>query len=229
MHTNNANSSSRRNFLGKIASGAAALGALSFVPFNVNAAPEHHEYSDADEWFSRIKGKHRIVFDATQPHEIMPFAWPKVFLLTNSATGTAEKDCGVVVVLRHAAVGYALNSDLWAKYKLGEVFKADDPLTKAPATRNPFWQPKEGDFKVPGIGNVAIGINELQSNGVMFCACNMAITVYSAVLADMMKMDAETVKKEFLAGVLPGIQVVPSGVWAVGRAQEHGCTYCFAG
>jgi intracellular sulfur oxidation DsrE/DsrF family protein len=109
------------------------------------------------------------------------------------------------------------------------VFKADDPLTKAPATRNPFWQPKEGDFKVPGLGNVAIGINELQSNGVMFCACNMAITVYSAVIADMMKMDAETVKKEWLAGVLPGVQVVPSGVWAVGRAQEHGCTYCFAG
>jgi len=227
MQTNNANS--RRNFLGKIATGAAALGAASLVPFNVDAAPDGHINSDADEWFSKIKGKHRIVFDATQPHEIMPFAWPKVFLLTNSATGTPEKDCGVVVVLRHAAVGYALNNDLWAKYKLGEVFKADDPLTKAPATRNPFWQPKEGDFKVPGIGNVAIGINELQSNGVMFCACNMAITVYSAVLADMMKMDAETVKKEWLAAVLPGIQVVPSGVWAVGRAQEHGCTYCFAG
>jgi len=227
MQTNNANS--RRNFLGKIASGAAALGAVSLVPFNVDAAPADHGNSDADEWFNKIKGKHRIVFDATQPHEIMPFAWPKVFLLTNSATGTPEKDCSVVVVLRHAAVGYALNNDLWAKYKLGEVLKADDPLTKAPATRNPFWQPKEGDFKVPGIGNVAIGINELQSNGVMFCACNMAITVYSAVIADMMKMDAETVKKEWLAAVLPGVQVVPSGVWAVGRAQEHGCTYCFAG
>jgi intracellular sulfur oxidation DsrE/DsrF family protein len=31
------------------------------------------------------------------------------------------------------------------------------------------------------------------------------------------------------AGLLPGIQIVPSGVWAVGRAQEHGCQYCFAG
>jgi len=29
--------------------------------------------------------------------------------------------------------------------------------------------------------------------------------------------------------VLPGIEVVPSGVWAVGRAQEHHCAYCFAG
>jgi hypothetical protein len=86
MQTNNANS--RRDFLGKLATGAAALGAASMVPFNVNAGTAGNGDSDADEWFSKIKGKHRIVFDATQPHEIMPFAWPKVFLLTNSATGT---------------------------------------------------------------------------------------------------------------------------------------------
>jgi intracellular sulfur oxidation DsrE/DsrF family protein len=231
MQTNNSNSSSRRDFLGKLAVGTAALGTASFAPFQAKAVPELpvHEFADADEWFNKIKGKHRMVFDATQPHEMMPFAWPKVFLLTNAATGTAEKDCSVVVVLRHDAIGYALQDELWAKYKLGELFKANDPLTKAPATRNPFWKPKEGDFKVPGIGNVAIGINELQSSGVLFCACMMAITVYSAVAADMMKMDPEAVKKEWMAGLLPNIQAVPSGVWALGRAQEHGCTYCFAG
>jgi intracellular sulfur oxidation DsrE/DsrF family protein len=231
MQTNNLNSSSRRDFLGKLAAGAAALGTVSFAPFQAQAAPLLSDDGsvDPEAWFNKIKGKHRMVFDATQPHELMPFAWPKVFLLTNAATGTPEKDCSVVVVLRHDAIGYALNNDLWAKYKLGELFKAHDPLTKEPATRNPFWKPKEGDFKVPGIGNVAIGINELQDNGVMFCACSMAITVFSAVVADMMKMDAETVKKEWMAGVLPNIQVVPSGVWALGRAQEKGCTYCFAG
>jgi intracellular sulfur oxidation DsrE/DsrF family protein len=51
------------------------------------------------------------------------------------------------------------------------------------------------------------------------------MTVYSAVAADAMKMKAEDVKKEWMAGLLPGIQVVPSGVWACGRAQEHGCGY----
>jgi len=231
MQINNSNSSSRRDFLGKLATGAAALGTVSFAPFQAKAMPEvhDHEFADSEEWFKKINGKHRIVFDATQPHEMMPFAWPKVFLLTNAATGTPEKDCSVVVVLRHDAIGYALQDELWAKYKLGELFKANDPLTKAPATRNPFWKPKEGDFKVPGIGNVAIGINELQSSGVLFCACNMAITVYSAVVAGMMNMDAEAVKKEWMAGVLPNIQVMPSGVWALGRAQEHGCSYCFAG
>src|ERR1043165_1804555 len=221
MQTNKSNSSSRRDFLGKLAAGAAALGTVSIAPFEAQAdqffPPD--DIVDPEAWFNKIKGKHRIVFDATQPHELMPFAWPKVFLLTNAATGTPEKDCSVVVVLRHDAIPYALQSDLWAKYKLGELFKAHDPLTKAPATRNPFWKPKEGDFKIPGIGNVPIGINELQNSGVLFCCCEMAITVYSAVAADMMKMDAAAVKKEWLAAVLPNIQVMPSGVWALGRAQ----------
>ncbi len=48
-------------------------------------------------------------------------------------------------------------------------------------------------------------------------------------VAKEMKMDAAEVKKEWIAGILPGIQLVPSGVLAVNRGQEHGCTYCFAG
>ena len=46
-------------------------------------------------------------------------------------------------------------------------------------------------------------------------------------VADMMKMKAEDVMNDWKAGLLPGVQIVPSGVWAVGRAQEHGCQYCF--
>jgi intracellular sulfur oxidation DsrE/DsrF family protein len=42
-------------------------------------------------------------------------------------------------------------------------------------------------------------------------------------------LDAAELKKEWVAGLLPGVQVLPSGVWAVGRAQEKGCSYIFAG
>ena len=226
------NQTHRRGFLAMIASGAAALG-ISMVgrPASLMAEKRQPVYGDhpAEEWFNRIKGKHRIVFDATGPHEMFPFAWPKVFLLTNSATGTPEKDNSVVVILRHSAIPYAFQSALWAKYKFGEVFKVDDPTTKAPSLRNPFWQPRPGDFKIPGVGSVDIGIDQLQQSGVMFCVCDMAITVYSAVMAQNTGQEASAVKKEFIENVLPGIQVVPSGVWAVGRAQEHQCAYCFVG
>jgi intracellular sulfur oxidation DsrE/DsrF family protein len=39
----------------------------------------------------------------------------------------------------------------------------------------------------------------------------------------------EAVKKDWLAAVLPGVQLVPSGVLAVNGAQSKGCSYCFAG
>lgn len=221
--TNQANE--RRDFLKNVATGAAALSLTMFAPpFKLSASPSDSDPDDADAWFNKIKGKHRIAFDVTAPNDILPFAWPKIFMLTNGG-----KDTGVVVILRHDAIPYTMESRLWEKYKFGEFFKIDDPKTKAPSVRNMFWQPKPDDFQVPGIGPVQIGINDLQSDGVMFCACNMALTVLSAVAAQKMNMDAKEVYKDWVSGVLPGIQIVPSGVWAVGRAHEHGCAYCFAG
>jgi intracellular sulfur oxidation DsrE/DsrF family protein len=221
--------SPRREFLGNIAAGAAAIGMLS-IPSSIKAASfVQDQPATADEWFNTIKGKHRVVFDATRPHDMMPFAWPRVFLLTNMATGTTEKDNSVVVVLRHDAIPYAFEDRIWSKYKFGQLFKVDDPATKAASVRNPFWKPKAGDFKIPGFGNVAIGINELQESGVMFAVCDAAMTVNSASVAERMKTDAATVKSDWMSGLLPGVQVVPSGVWALGRAQEHGCSYIFAG
>ncbi len=226
-------STNRRGFLGSLATGAAAVGITAIAPtlnaFGNEQTSPFKASEDPEEMFKKINGKHRIVFDSPHPHEIFPFAWPRVFLLTNEATGTKEKDCSVVVVLRHASIGYAMEDRLWAKYKLGELFEANDPDTKQRATRNPFWKPRAGAFKLPGVGEILIGINELQSNGVMFCVCEAAIGVYSAVTAQMMKLDAAEVKKDFASGLLPGIQLVPSGVWALGRAQAKGCGYIFAG
>jgi hypothetical protein len=226
---------SRRDFLGKLA-GTAALIGISNLPLMANAetgsAEDHpgRDLADPDEWFkSNIKGKHKIVFDSPEPKEIFAFAWPLVFLLTNKGTGTDIKDCSVVVVLRHNSIPYALGDDLWAKYKLGETFKINDPRTMAPATRNPFWDTRPDDFKIPGIGAVPIGIKDLQANGVLFCACDMALTVFSAVVGMKTNQDGAVVKKEWVAGLIPSIPPMPSGVWAVGRAQEYGCTYCFAG
>jgi len=48
-------------------------------------------------------------------------------------------------------------------------------------------------------------------------------------VAQKMNMDAAAVKADWVAALMPGVQVVPSGVLAVSRAQEKGCVYCFAG
>ncbi|MBS1596588.1 MAG: twin-arginine translocation signal domain-containing protein [Bacteroidetes bacterium] len=230
MEDTNQKTTDRRNFLGTIAASAAAFGIATIgSPLRSAAETAAPGAADADAWFNKLTGKHKMVFDVTRPHELMPFVWPRVFLLTNQATGTAEKDNNVVVVLRHDGIPYAFEDRIWAKYKFGEVFKADDPQTKTASVRNPFWKPKPGDYKVPGFGAVEIGIDQLQASGVMFCVCDAAMTVFSTALAQGMNLDPVEVKKDWMSGLLPGVQVVPSGVWAVGRAQEHGCAYCFAG
>jgi intracellular sulfur oxidation DsrE/DsrF family protein len=223
----------RRNFLGTLAAGA-ATGLVSIAPSIESFAADEPAissppYDDPEEIFKKINGKHRIVFDSPHPHEIYPFAWPRVFLLTNEATGSKEKDCSVMVVLRHSSIGYAMDDKVWAKYKLGEVLQANDPETTKPALRNPFWKPKAGAYKVPGVGEILIGVNELQASGVLFCVCAAAINVYSAIISQGAGLKHEDVKKDLMDAVLPGIQPVPSGVWALGRAQQHGCGYIFAG
>jgi len=235
MEKKNLRPTSRRGFLGSLAAGTTALGISAIGAPLAAHANNFQEYDpeDPDAWFNKVKGKHRIVFDATKSLEIFPFAWPRIYLLTNKGTGTDFKDCSVVVVLRHEAIQFAMQDSLWAKYKFAEFFKVGDlgkafqaaDAATATSVRNPFWNPKPGDFVAPGFGPVAIGINDLQADGVMFCVCDAALTVYSAAMAGMMKTDAAALKKEWVAGLIPGVQVVPSGVWACGRAQEHGCGY----
>ncbi|MBD0331025.1 MAG: twin-arginine translocation signal domain-containing protein [Chitinophagaceae bacterium] len=233
MNNNQSSKNSRRNFLGTLATGAAAIGLSTVSPLTAGAKKITEDFQtpgdDPEAWLKRITGKHRVVYDAPEPNGIMPFAWSRVFLITNEMTGTKTGNNTVVVVLRHESIPFAMEDKLWVKYKFGEMFKINDPATGKPAVRNAFWKPQVGDFKVPGLGNVAIGINELQDSGVIFCVCNMALTVYSAVAADQMKLTAADVHKEWRSGVLPGIEIVPSGVWALGRAQEKGCGYIFAG
>jgi intracellular sulfur oxidation DsrE/DsrF family protein len=252
MKENNLNQTTkRRGFIGMLASGAAAIGLASIAnPLKLNAqqatpnAPKMQgpngatqNIHPADQWFNKVKGRHRVVYDATRTHEIMPFVWPKIFLMTNEATGTPATDCGVVVVLRHEGIPYAFQDKMWEKYNFSELFNAKDigpafqaaDAATAVKTRNPFLNTKHGDFAAPGFGAVDIGIKDLQASGVMFCVCNAAMTVYSAIAAGQMKTKPEDVLKEWTDNVIPGIQIVPSGVWAVGRAQEHGCKYTFAG
>jgi intracellular sulfur oxidation DsrE/DsrF family protein len=215
--------SSRRTFVGTIAAGATGL--LS-VPATMMARNlEASGGSEAEAWMKKIKGTHRIVYDATEPHNGFPMIWTWVFYKTNNDTGTPDNDMTAMVVLRHNAIPYAMEDRLWEKYKFGEVFKIIDNNTNVSAIRNPLYIPQEKDYPIPGID----GIKALQDRGALFCVCDMAIKVYSGFAAKEMEADPEQVRKDWLAGVLPGIQVVPSGVWAVNRAQENGCAYCYAG
>jgi intracellular sulfur oxidation DsrE/DsrF family protein len=218
----------RRGFLGSIAATTAVgVAALSSSPMELLAQkgkPDASNNKEFEAWLKKIKGKHRQVFDATAPNEGMPFIWPRVFMMTNKEVGVPDNDVTTVIILRHDAIPFALDHPMWEKYKLGEFFKIEDKATKAPAVRNTYYHPKSGELMMD-----SFAIDELQKDGVLFGACNMAIKVLGGIVAKSMNMDPDVAVKDWTAAVLPGIQIVPSGVLAVNRAQEHGCAYCYAG
>lgn len=215
----------RREFLGKLAAGASFAIPSMLASFDASAKPNTALAANADEWFKKVKGKHKIVYDAPEPHDGFPIIWSWVFYVTNNQTGSPDADLTAMVVLRHNAIPLAMEDRLWAKYKFGEVFKITDTVAKAPAVKNIYNVASEPRWTANGIQ----GIQDLSARGAMFCVCDMALTVYSKMIGPGMNMSGEEVKKEWISGLLPGVQVVPSGVWAIGRAQENGCAYCYAG
>ena len=211
----------RRGFLGRLAAVAAAAGLGGVTPARLGAEEMPQDKSlDAalDAWFGRIKGKHKMIFDAPEPNSGMPAIWPRVYLNTMAATWPGQTTA--VVILRHDGLALALSDPIWAKYGIGEMFNVKDG--DAPAKRNVY-------ATITGLPIPGLGIAELLKSGVLVGACDVALTIYSAGAAKKMGLDPETVKKEWVAGLLPGVQVVPSGVLGVARSQELGCAYCFAG
>ena len=223
-------STHRRGFLGRVAAGAAALGFGSFVPTLAAAAPRAGAPAPSanpefEAWLNKITGKHKMIFDVPEPNDGFVFAWARVFLnTTNENYGTTDGENSAVIVLRHGGIPFAMESAMWSKYKFGEAFKITDPATKGPAVRHPLIHLKPGDAPIPGMGT-----DELIAKGVLVGVCNVALTFYSMRMASDMGMQAEAIKKDWVANLLPGVQVVPSGVIAVNRTQEKGCAYCFAG
>lgn len=223
-------STHRRGFLGRVAAGAAALGFGSLVPTLAAAAPRAGAPAPSanpefEAWLNKITGKHKMIFDVPEPNDGFVFAWARVFLnTTNENYGTTDGENSAVIVLRHGGIPFAMESAMWSKYKFGEAFKITDPATKGPAVRHPLIHLKPGDAPIPGMGT-----DELIAKGVLVGVCNVALTFYSMRMASDMGMQAEAIKKDWVANLLPGVQVVPSGVIAVNRTQEKGCAYCFAG
>jgi hypothetical protein len=214
-------STPRRGFIGRLAAAAMGIGVASVVPEQAEAKSNASRAADPqlEAWFGKLSGKHRAVFDASKSNDGVPAIWPRVYLLTTEASYPGE-GASTMVILRHEALPLALQDSLWSKYKFGEMFKVNSG--DAPATKNPY-------ATITGLPLPGLGIIELLKTGILIGACDVAMTVYSSRAATKMAMDPAAVKKEWIAGLLPGIQLVPSGVMAVARAQEFGARYIFAG
>lgn len=212
-------STPRRSFFSRLG-GMIVLGAAALVPRPLRAEAAAEKSGDAN-WPGMLKGRHKQLVDAYQINGGFPLGFVNYFLQPNEA---ANESATGVIILRHGALPLALDHAMWEKYKIGETFKVNDPETKLPANKNPYFQPKPGV-----LGNDDIAIDRLLARGVIFGACAVALREQARRLSGNAGVTAEKAAKEFAANIIPGITVIPSGVWGVNRAQEAGCTYCAGG
>lgn len=207
--------SSRRGFvahLGRIAS----LGALGSLVATSSAGAEpdtsdEHAPGDWDlSWLDRLKGAtDRAVVDwhaKETPPESTPLDYAARYLDGCIAAYGSANTARAVVVIRHEATPAALSDAAWKRYEIGAVEKVDDPTTKQPAVRNPFWSNPSRDKDAPP------DLQGLVGRGVIVLACNLALTHLSERIARAHGEDPAAVHSALRGSLVPNAYAVPSGV-----------------
>ena len=217
------NTTPRRDFISTVIGSAAAFGLSSIiapVKAEASAVIPASDVHDAEKWFEQVKGKHKMVFDIPKHHDGAGIGWGLTLLDTYKDMGTPETDMSVVLVLRSGGTTLAFADPIWKKYDFGKRIELKDPDTKQFALKNLFAKCKTEDDDC---------IELFQKRGGLVAVCNHAVEGMSEGYAKKLKLKKEDVLKEFMDNLLPGIQLVPSGIWALNHAQELGCKFCFAG
>lgn len=219
-------STPRRNFVKTIAAGAATLIATRPSFARAESAIDLTAKPVSDDWLKRIHGKHRQVIDATMPNGGFAPVFALNFIDSYKGQGVAESELTSVISYRHFAMPLMLSDSIWAKYKIGNVIGVTDPKTNAPAMRNVF---RDSILLHPGLTYEQITSGHATKATIMMTACNVALHALSGMTAANAGVTPEVAANEWKEALLPGVVLVPSGVYAISRAQEMGCTYCFGG
>jgi hypothetical protein len=174
------------------------------------------------QWLDQFKGKHKQMFDlgSSELDGESPLRLPNNYLNTFRDVYHVEGASGDVnVAIGIARTAFPINASdaLWEKFKLGELWKVKDPDTGKPAVRNIYL----GNEK----GNAAPTVRSLTARGVVFWQCNIALGGIANQLAHNTGVPLDKMRAEIVAGLNPGVKVVPAHSMATGLAQERGFTY----
>jgi len=223
----------RREFLGRVAAGAVALGLSTKIPSAFAAeTAKRSDQTPSDKWLSAITGKHRQVFDTPNHENGWGLLHVRNYLNTLRDTYHVTKpDVTAVVSIYGLGTMLAFNDDMWKKYGLGAASKVMDG-SNAPATANVFYKAPAGSPSLSVTGGpipvpADASISALQERGALFILCNNAFNVWMGLLGGGDATKSAALRKEFEANMVPGVYLVPAMVVAISQAQKAGCTYMY--
>ncbi len=219
--------SARRLFLTRLGVGAGIVGA-GFVGTSKAAAqaatdaPWRPARHPQDDWYDKVPGVHRFVFDSSSADGMalaLRFA-DNYFTANHSDYGLNDSDLAVVIIARHKSTPFGYNDAMWAKYgkQLSEQTEFVDPKTKAVPAVNLYAAEDDGTGQ-PG------RLTGLIKKGAQFAVCQMSTRAMAGKIAQATGSKPDVVFKEIAVNLIGNSRLVPAGILAVNRAQEHGYSF----
>ena len=178
-----------------------------------------------DDWFDQLPGKHRFVFDTTTPE-----GFGGALLYANNYIDVNKNEYGIdysdqatVIVVRHNSTPFAYNDMIWAKYG------------KAITSRTNFNDPKSKEapaanlFNAAGYGGLltsrGITLDSVLKRSVHLAVCRLATRAFAGAIAGATGGDTNKINDELIANLVANSHMVPAGIVAINRAQEHGYAF----
>lgn len=203
----------RRTFITTAAGIAAAAGA-EYTHAAAGQAPGGSKWDLS--FLDQLKGVRKQVLDLGT-HDLaadpIPLRFVRNFIESFDEVYGLKPDQISTVVGSARAYPMVAADRIWDKYKLGEVIRVTDPATKQPAVRNVFLT--EG-------GN---SVTAIQAMGTVFWQCNRAVASLAATLSARTGQPAAEIHPDLVAGLVPGVRLVPSHVLALALVHERGFSY----
>jgi len=221
MSTNGISSTRRREFLSQLGVATATLiGSGSVTPLlaeRVNA-PEAAAPTWDMSWVDKIaKATYKVAFDATVIDGGIALDHAAMILdQFHDVYNTPDEQTAVVVVMRQLGTAMGFSDSLWARYPLKVKDGPDEP---APG-KNPYWKIRPGADAAS-----STQLERLTQRGVIVLVCNNATTNIARSMAHETGKNADEVVDDFRRNLIPGAFLMPSGVFAMIRAQNAGCAF----
>ncbi len=177
-------------------------------------------------WVRKITGKHKVVLDVPEVDSAFG-VWRASFWVQqySEALGVAAKDSTSVLVVRHNGIVLAMNQSFWDQYGIGKTKNVIHPITEKPTNRNPaLLSSKNAEDELPPMFD-DWALDKFIARGGIALGCSLALDACSQMIAGKDKIPTDAARKKAESFLLPGVAIVPSGVFAVIRAQEAGCAY----
>jgi hypothetical protein len=177
-------------------------------------------------WVERVRGDARAVFDVPSPGEgegvWRAERWREDY---QEVYGVQQTELTAVLVIRHEAIQLIMDNYYWKRFGVGEKLRIRDHDTKKWAESNPVSSSHDG----APTADDRYTLQHFMANGGIVLACHLAFS--GRVVSDYRKADklsgdeAEARAREH---ILQGVVLQPSGIFAVLRAQQAGCSYVLA-